>query len=94
MKKILLTFFAFHGFFLQKRNHHKVHYMLMVEKRGKSVKDKVYESCMYRVDMYGGMGGVSLPYCTTTTLLTKLAKKSVANGGRYSKTFHLFYLVK
>ena len=49
---------------------------------------------MYRVDMYGGMGGVSLPYCTTTTLLTKLAKKSVANGGRYSKTFHLFYLVK
>ena len=74
MKKILLTFFAFHGFLLQKRNHHKVHYMLMVKKGGKSVKDKVYESCMYRVDMYGGMGGVSLPYCTTTTLLTKLAK--------------------
>ena len=64
------------------------------KKGGKSVKDKVYESCMYRVDMYGGMGGVSLPYCTTTTLLTKLAKKSVANGGRYSKTSHLFYLVK
>ena len=54
MKKILLTFFAFHGFLLQKRNHHKVHYMLMVKKGGKSVKDKVYESCMYGVDMYGG----------------------------------------
>ena len=24
----------------------------------------------------------------------EVSKKSVANGGRYSKTFHLFYLVK
>ena len=49
---------------------------------------------MYRVDMYGGMGGVSLPYCTTTTLLTKLAKKICRKWRTLFENFSLILLSK